>query len=74
MADKIALKSLEIGGARAFNAGDVVPDDHVKRYDWSDSVAAVGTKAANDVQGIAAEDVPASGQSSVSTKTGAKSA
>ncbi len=75
MADKIALQPLEIGYARAFNRGDVVPEAHVKAHDWSDLVASVGSKAANEAQGIAAdESAGLSGQTSVSGKTGAASA
>jgi len=74
MADKIALQPLDIGYARAFNRGDIVPEDHIKRYGWSDSVAAAGTKAANEALGVAAEENSGlSGQVSASAKTGADS-
>jgi hypothetical protein len=54
----IATAPLFVGFARAFNPGDVVPDEHVEKYGWQDGVSREGTKAAETAQ---AEPTPAAG-------------
>lgn len=46
----IATAPLFVGMARAFNPGDVVPDEHVEQYGWHDGVTREGSKAATEAQ------------------------
>jgi hypothetical protein len=49
----VALTSIDIDGARAFNAGDAVPVSHVERgVVASDLVAKTTTKAGREAAGI----------------------
>jgi hypothetical protein len=57
-ADKIATEPLYIGYARAFSPGDVVPEEHIKTYDWSDKVTSSGTKAAQEAKVAGTSDGP----------------
>ena len=46
----IATVPLNIGWARAFSPGDVVPDAHVEEYGWHDGVVREGTKASAEAK------------------------
>jgi hypothetical protein len=62
----IATEPLFVGNARAHNPGDIVPEENVEANGWQDSVAKVGTKAADQALEAAAtgdqEGVPTSAQ------------
>jgi hypothetical protein len=61
----IATEPLFVGNARAHNPGDIVPDENVEANGWQDSVAKVGTKAADQALEAATGDqegVPTSAQ------------
>jgi hypothetical protein len=62
----VATEPLFVGNARAHNPGDIVPEENVEANGWQDSVAKVGTKAAEKALESAAEGdqegVPTSAQ------------
>ncbi len=60
MAEKtyIATDPLYVGTALAHNVGDVLPAENVERNGWNDSVATVGTKAAQAAQESTGDDYP----------------
>jgi hypothetical protein len=57
----VATQPIFIDGARAFNPGHPVPAGHVSRFDLQDSVAKVGTKAAEKVTAAPAENTEVKG-------------
>jgi hypothetical protein len=53
----VALQPIDIGGARAFNAGDAVPVSHVEGgVVRADQVAKTSTKAGREAAGITDEN------------------
>jgi hypothetical protein len=61
----VATEPLFVGNARAHNPGDPVPEENIAANGWEDSVAKVGTKAAEKALDAAEGDqegVPTSAQ------------
>lgn len=75
----VALEDIRVGEVLAYSRGQTVTEQAVTENEWQDSVAAIGTKAAAEVQAeISGRDVSdfqtKSGGTSASRSTSAASA
>ncbi len=69
----IAVEDIPLGGVLAYTRGQTVTAEAVEANGWHDSVAAVGTKAAAEVQAAITGRDPAEFTTTTSAKSSSRS-